>query len=84
MYIKNCDICCGEAYCISLKEIMSVFCNGTYSNQIALPSKNKYISNSSIIVLSQFPLKKKKKTKVSKVFRTTNYSVRYPCGAYPT
>lgn len=40
---------------------MSVFCNGRYSNQMALPSKNKYISNGSMIVLSQFPLKKKKK-----------------------
>ena len=34
---------------------MSVFCNGRYSNQIVLLSKNKYISNSSVIVLSQFP-----------------------------
>ena len=38
---------------------MSVFCNGRYSNQIALPSKNKYISNS--LVLSQFLRIKNKK-----------------------
>ena len=44
-------------------------------------NNNIYISNSSVIVLSQFPLKIKIKTRVSKVLWTPDYSVGYP---YPT